>query len=234
MAPPRVNPFHDDVLPPFAGFPKDAFSFFSELRANNTREWFEANKKRYLSVAREPMLMLLGDLRRRLPGIAADLDLDPARAVYRIYRDVRFSKNKTPYKTNIAASFGFAGAHKEKDPGFYIELSDKGVNFGAGLYMPSGDQLRAIRARIDRDENTLRALLREPTFVRCFTELQGVRLRRIPSGYPADHPAADLLRLKQYLLWAPWPAKSALTEDLVDRVESHVRAALPLVRWLRG
>ncbi len=227
-----INPFDLHDAPPFAGFPEDALKFFRQLKKNNTREWFAENKERFESSVKEPMESLLSTLAEGVRSIDPAIVIDPKKSLYRIYRDTRFSKDKTPYKLWIAASFTHAGKNKTNDPGFYFHVSADEVGIGGGLYMPMPDQLRRLRAVLDTRARELRAILAEKTFRARFGELQGETLSRVPQGYDKEHPDADLLKMKQFFCWASLDAKSACSPDLPDLLLKHIAAMHPLVRWL--
>jgi uncharacterized protein (TIGR02453 family) len=228
----HVNPFLQDDMPPFAGFPEDALKFFRALKKNNTREWFAENKARFDANVRGPMESLLAALAVRLQSRVPDLAIEPKKAIYRIYRDTRFSKDKTPYKTWCAASFSLAGQDRKTAPGYYFHFNDKELGIGGGLYAPLPAQLKALRAAIDRDPKPLLATVAEKSFKKLFGELDGEVLARVPQGYDKEHPSADLLRMKQYLCWVTMDPKIILDEDLLAILADHVIAMTPLVRWL--
>ena len=227
-----VNPFEEHILPPFGGFPTDAVKFLKQLKKNNTREWFETNKPRYESSIREPMETLLetlgGLLKQRIP----EIHIDPKKAMYRIYRDIRFSHDKTPYKTWAAASFTFSAMDRKTAPGFYFHFSDSAVGVGGGLYAPDSNQLKNIRKAIDRDPSALRKCMADKKLMKYFGTMQGEQLTRVPKGYPADHPAADLLRLKQFLCWKEDEISLIYEPSFADFLAEHFSAMNPLVRYL--
>jgi len=227
-----VNPFEDSIHPPFAGFPADAVKFLKQLTKNNNRDWFEANKPRYDGAIREPMVSLLetldGLLRHRVP----DLVIDPKKSMYRIYRDVRFSKDKTPYKTWAAASFSFSGHDRKTAPGFYFHFTSTEVGVGGGLYAPDSAQLKNLRKAIDQDATVLRKILAGKTFKKHFGELAGESLIRPPQGFAPDHPAADLLRLKQFLCWKEHDLALIHESAFADFLADHFAAMGPFVRYL--
>ena len=194
-----INPFHEDTLPPFNGFPKDTLRFLRELKKNNNREWFAENKERYESQVKEPMLMLLASLASRMQVRQPDVVLEPKNAMYRIYRDVRFSQDKSPYKVWIAAAFTYRGFDRKNDAAFYFHITPEEFGVGGGLYAPPGDKLKNLRKAIDADPAPLRAILKDKSFRKYFGELEGEELSRVPQGYDKEHPDADLLKKKQFL-----------------------------------
>lgn len=228
----QINPFQEDAAPPFAGFPKDAIRFLRQLKKNNTRDWFVDNKEWFERSLRAPMESLLGGLAERLRSIDPDIVIEPKKSMYRIYRDVRFSADKTPYKTHVAAAFTCRGFDRKTDAAFYFHIADNEVGVGGGLYSPSSDQLKRLRTAIARDAKPLRAILAGKTFKKYFVELQGEELTRVPAGYEKDHPDADLLRLKQFLCWAVLDTDTVFESEFLDTLLLHIRAMAPFIRYL--
>ncbi len=227
-----INPFDQDVHPPFAGFPKDMLRFFRDLKDNNTREWFTENKARYENSVRDPMLALLGDLATRLRTVDADIELEPKKALYRINRDVRFSADKSPYKTNTAAAFTLRGYDRKVDAAFYFHIMPGEVGVGGGLYAPSGDQLKKLRAAIAAKPDELRSIIADKAYKKLFKDLTGDSLTRVPQGYDKEHPDADLLKRKQFLAWAELPVKLLEGPGFADALVEHFAAMAPLIRYL--
>lgn len=228
----KINPFEQDVLPPFDGFPKETMRFLRDLKKNNDRDWFNANKPRYEQHVKEPMQQLLSTLAARMKGVHPEIVLEPKKAMYRIYRDVRFSKDKSPYKTWIAAAFTFQGYDRKHDAAYYFHITPGEVGIGGGLYAPMGDRLKNLRAAIDRDAAALRTIIEEKNYVRMFGGMVGEELQRIPQGYDREHPDADLLRKKQFLCWKELPTSSVHRSDFVDVLVEHFTAMTPFVRYL--
>ncbi len=157
---------------------------------------------------------------------------DPAKALFRINRDVRFSADKAPYKRNFSAALA-PGGRRDSGPVYYIHLQpDSESGYGGGIWMPEAADLKKIRQEIDFNPESLRAVLAAPAFRRWFgpTLLTNDSLKRIPAGYPPDHPDADLLRLKSFTAWHSAPDDSLRVADAVAALSELV----PLVRWLRG
>ncbi len=218
--------------PGFGGFPPEAMPFFRALKKNNTREWFQPRKEIYEEKVRGPMLKLVGALMRRLADFAPDHVGDPNKAIYRIYRDTRFSKNKTPYKTHIAAVFPRCDLQKHGGAGYYFSVSPEEIEVGGGVYMPPPEALRAIRGHLAENHKEFRRIVAAPVVKRFFGEVYGDRLTRVPKGFAPDHPAADLLRLKQYLLFANLDVKLATTPKLYREVAARFKAMTPFLEFL--
>jgi uncharacterized protein (TIGR02453 family) len=216
----------------FGGFPPEAMPFFRALKKNNTREWFQPRKEIYEEKVRGPMLELVCALMRRLADFAPDHVGDPNKAIYRIYRDTRFSKNKTPYKTHIAAVFPRYDLEKHGGAGYYFSVSPEEIEVGGGVYMPPPEGLRAIRGHLAENYKEFRRIVETPIVKRFFGAVYGDRLTRVPKGFPPDHPAADLLRLKQYLLFATLDAKLATTPKLYRELAARFKAMTPFLEFL--
>ena len=216
----------------FPGFPAEGLAFFAALQRNNRREWFQPRKAIFEEQLKQPMRELVGAVNTAMTRFAPDYVTDPDKAIYRIYRDTRFSKDKTPYKDHIAASFSRRG--DKAGAGYYFAVSHKEVAIGGGLYMPEAETLLAIRERLAERHEEFRKLAAAPAVRRLFVEVQGERLTRVPKGYAANHPAADLLRLKQYLLYVELPPDLATTPAVYTEVVKHFRAITPFVEFLNA
>jgi len=216
----------------FAGFPPEALTFLRKLKRNNKREWFQKNKETYDQKVKAPMVELVGALGREMKQFAPEMITDPAKAIYRIYRDTRFSPDKTPYKTHIAAVFTPRGQEKHNCAGLYFHVSTTEVEIAGGVYMPAPDTLRAIREHIAGHHKKLRSIIEAPEFRRLFGELWGERLTRVPKGFAADHPAADLLRYKQMLADVSKPPELAESPKLLATLVATFQGMLPLIRFL--
>ena len=216
----------------FGGFPPEAMPFFRALKKNNTRDWFQPRKEIYEEKVRGPMLELVSALMRRLADFAPDHVGDPNKAVYRIYRDTRFSKNKTPYKTHIAAVFPRWDLEKHGGAGYYFSVSPEEIEVGGGVYMPPPEGLRAIRGHLAENYKEFRRIIKAPAVQRFFGAVYGDRLIRPPKGFAPDHPAADLLRLKQYLLFANLDVKLATSPKLYREVAARFKAMTPFLEFL--
>lgn len=220
-------------LPPFTGFPRKGLDFLRSLKKNNNRPWFQRHKGDYEEYVRFPMQCLIAAIAERMTGIAPEIAFHPRRSIFRIHRDVRFSKDKAPYKTNIAASFEVKGGEGPTEtPGLYVGIEPEGIFAGGGLYMPSGPQLKAIRrAAADRPEDLL-AVVNNRRFRRAFGGIQGEALQRAPLGYPPDHPMIRYLRQKQWYVGREWESDACLSPRFAGQVAGVFRDTMPLIRWL--
>src|SRR5260370_12685613 len=184
----------------FAGFPPEAMTFLRGLKKNNTREWFQPRKEIYEEKVKAPMLELVTALMQRLADFAPDYVADPNKAIYRIYRDTRFSKDKTPYKTHIAAIFKHTHLEKHSGAGFYVSVSPGEIEVGGGVYMPLPEHLRSIRNYMAEHHEEFRRVAAARAVRRLLGDVIGETATRLPKGFSAAHHAEDLLRRQQFLL----------------------------------
>src|SRR5436305_5515767 len=181
---------------------RDTLEFLRDLRANNDRAWFEQNRRRY-DIARGHYEAFITDLIAQFSTFEDLGSISADQCIYRIYRDVRFSPDKTPYKTNLGAVIG-KGGRKTIGRTYYIQIGPEGESMiAAGLYMPSKEELEKMRRSIADDSSKLRKILNKRDFKRYFNGLEGEMLKTAPQGYRKDHPDIDLLRHKQFLASSP-------------------------------
>ncbi len=218
----------------FQGFPPEAVTFYRGLARNNAREWFQPRKPIYDEKVKAPMVELVTALNRAMMDFAPDYVTDAPKAIYRIYRDTRFSPDKTPYKTQIAASFARRGMEKHGAAGYYFAISHKGVDVGGGIYMPLPETLLAVRTHIAERHEEFRRLAASSAVKRMFGAMQGEQLARVPKGFCAEHPAADLLRYKQFLLFTSLEAGIVTTPNLFVELEKRFRAMAPFLEFLNA
>ena len=216
----------------FPGFPPEALTFLRNLKRNNRREWFQPRKEIFETKLKAPMIQLVEAINAELLRFAPDHITDPKKAVYRIYRDTRFSPDKTPYKTHVAAIFPHHGLEKQSSAGFYFHLTAKSVGIAAGSYMPGPDELRAVRAWLAENHKKFRAAARRPQ--KLLGKLEGSAVTRMPKGFLADHPAEDLIRMKQWLYWVELDAKLATSPRLLPELVKRFRAAAPVIAMLNA
>jgi len=218
----------------FPGFPEEGIAFLRALEKHNRREWFQPRKHIYEEKVKQPMLDLVVRLTHSMLDFAPDYVAEPQKAIYRIYRDTRFSKDKTPYKTHIAAIFHRRGLEKHGGGGLYFAVSHKECEVAGGVYMPSPDTLLAIRSHIADNHDDFRLLVRDRGLRRLLGEMHGEQLTRPPKGFCADHPAADLLRYKQFLFYTMLDPALALTPRLEAEVLKRFRAMMPFLEFLNA
>lgn len=202
----------------FTGFPVAALDFYDDLEMDNTKSYWEAHKHIYAESVKAPMSALCAEL---------EPEFGPAK-IFRPYRDVRFAKDKTPYKNHQGAFVGVGPS-----TGYYVEVSPRGVRVGAGFYEASGPRLAAIRAGM-ADEKTGRRLQRLVTaYGGDGWDVGGEQLKTAPRGYAVDHPRIDLLRRKQLFVGRGYGFDAVIhSPDLTERVRSDWRALRPLVEWI--
>jgi uncharacterized protein (TIGR02453 family) len=227
-------PLEETFYPPFAGFPKSGIDFLRKLKKNNNREWFHKHKQEYEEEVKFPMQCLIATLREKMRDAAPDFDFNPKKAIFRIHSDVRFSKNKAPYKTNIAAAFDVRGKKSPTEtPGLYVGIEPGSVFIGGGLYMPMGDQLKAIRKTIVEKPNEFLAVINGTKFKKRFGGIKGEMLSKAPLGFPKDHPMIAHLRHKQFFVGVEWKDESqCYSKKFADTVTDVFTDCMPLVRWL--
>lgn len=209
-----------------------ALKFFRGLARNNDREWFEARREIFEQEIKQPMLAVIGEINDALAGFAPEHVREPRKALFRIYRDTRFSADKRPYKSHLGAWWVRQGLEKTSGAGFYFHVSAKEVIIAAGAYMPTAEQLRAIRRHIDANYEEARAILAARKRRSLMDEWDGEPMKRVPKGFAADSPAAELLKCRKWGVSATLPAELAASPKLVHEVARRFQAAAPLVRFL--
>lgn len=213
-------------------FPPEALTFLRALKRNNNREWFNERKSEYQVSLKAPLEAIVTQLDQDFRAFAPELVASPRVSIFRIYRDTRFSEDKSPYKTNVAAVFPQRGLPRHAGAGLYLEVSPGGTMFGGGIWAPSSAELRAIRAHIAGNLRRFRAIVDSPTFGRIAGPVEGDRLQRMPHGFPHDHPAAEYLKLKQFLAGSEHPAALATTARFYPTLLETFRCLAPFVRFL--
>ena len=219
----------------FEGFPTDFFAFFRELKANNNRVWFEANKQRFRDSVQAPMSAFISAMAPRLKKISKHFVADPrpnGGSMFRIYRDMRFSKDKRPYKENAACHFRHALGRDVHAPGFYMHFAPDGAMFGGGLWMPPPDALTKIRETIASKPQAWKKMLSEKAFAKMFEGVGGEGLSRPPRGFDPDHPFIEDIKRKSFFAMRDEAAKIAASPKLVDEVANTYASASPLVKFL--
>jgi len=229
----RDHPLDSETFPPFGGFPMEGLAFLKKLKRNNNRPWFQKHKSDYEDLVRFPMQSLVASLGEEMRSDAPEIEFNPRRSIFRIYRDVRFSKNKVPYKTNIGAAFPVRGRKgPTESPGLYLHIEPGQIFIGGGVYMPTGPQLKAIRKKIAADPSSFYDVIKDPGFRRMFGGIQGEKLTKAPLGYPKDHPMIEHLRHKQFYVGLILAEQECLKPGFLMKVTKGFRTAMPLVRWL--
>ena len=226
----------------FTGFPSDALRFLRALRRNNRREWFLEQRARYEHSVRAPIVQLVEELDARFARFAPEITGDPKRSPFRIHRDVRFSADKSPYKTHAAAWFfhrdagkGVGGSTPHGGAGFYFHLEPNASLVAGGLWMPPPDALRRIRQALGEDHRAFARIVKSRTVASRFGALnEEAMLRRVPRGFEPEHPAAEWLRHRSFTMSRTLSNDEVQSPNLADTLEQDYRGLLPLVRWLNG
>jgi len=220
----------------FEGFPKDFFAFFRELKSHNERPWFEANKQRFRESVQAPMSAFIAAMEPRLRKVSKNFVADArpnGGSMFRIYRDVRFSKDKRPYKEHAACNFRHAAGRDVHAPSFYMHFGADEVYFGGGMYMPDPQALGRIRDAIVKQPAAWKALKADKTFHKAFGDLGGEDvLTRAPRGYDPAHPLIGDIKRKSFFAVRESDVKLAASARLVDEVAETFRAATPLMKFL--
>jgi uncharacterized protein (TIGR02453 family) len=216
----------------FRGFPPEALKFLRQLKRNNNREWFQAHKEIYELKIKAPMTELVLELGDTIQPLAPELFVEPKRALFRIYRDIRFSTDKSPYKTHVAAMFYPRVIPKNTGACLYFHIEPAEIMIAGGVYVPDSATQRALRQHIAGNWEEFQAITKERGFKKMFGGLQGERLVRLPSGYSADHPAIEVLRQKQFFVSRTEPPELAEDSKLFGRLLALFKAMLPLVQFL--
>jgi len=232
----------------FAGFTPAAIQFLADLAQNNDRAWFAPRKAEYERLLKEPLEQLCVALAGEFAARGLPLQADPKRSPFRIYRDTRFSGDKSPYKTNIAASFPWVeasagaaaagteaaiGVEERHGVGGYVSFRPGEMYVGGGMYMPPKPRIDAFRRAVLDDPGRVRAALEDPGFVAWFGAAHPHEtLKRVPPGYPADHPQADLLRWKDVIFMRRLADEEVCSPDLPVRLAGGFAAAMPVFRFL--
>jgi len=203
---------------------KTTFDFLKELEKNNNREWFEKNKKRY-QASHEEVAEFAETILTELNKFDSIDTVSGKKSLFRIYKDVRFSKDKTPYKTNRSGSYRRAG--EDRRGGYYFSISPGNTMIGGGFYQPNADDLGHIRKQIELDASPLRKVIKSKTFKDYFDELLGEQLKTAPRGYEKDDPNIDLLRYKSFYIMHRFSDKEVLSADFAKKVADGYKKVLP-------
>jgi uncharacterized protein (TIGR02453 family) len=226
----------------FSGFHPAALAFLRALRRHNDRTWFESHRPTYEAEVRGPLAALVEEVDVRLASAAPEIVGDPKRSLFRIHRDVRFSRDKSPYKTHAACWFyhGDAGRGVGRETtahggaGFYFHMEPGRASLGGGIWMPPRPTLARIRERIDEEPASLARVLRAAPLRRYGGLATEARLARMPRGYDPGHPAADLLRHQSFTVGRQLTERELFSPRLADLLARDYARILPLVRWLNG
>lgn len=221
-------------MPPPAPFTPAALTFFRSLARNNDRTWFNKHRQAYEDRVKTPMLDTLAWLNTQFARFAADHVTEPKKAIYRLHRDTRFSKDKTPYKLNVSAMFGHRILLKNYCAGYYFHVSATEAFIGCGVYMPEPEQLKAIRTAISADLPRFKKVISDPKLKKVMGTLQGEKLVRVPKGFDPEDPAADFVRMKQWSFYKELPPKAALEKGFAREVAKAFEACAPFNAYMNN
>ena len=216
----------------FPGFSPQALTFLRNLKRNNRREWFQPRKAEYESLIKLPMLELINCLNEEFARFAPNYVTPPQKATYRIYRDTRFSKDKSPYKTHISAIFPRYTAIKREGAVFYFHFTEKDLLVFGGVWMPEREELLAYRSLLQERHAEFQSILSDKKLRRVVGQLQGEQLSRMPKGFPTDHPAESLLRHKQWYLEAILEPGLLTSPRLLLELAKHFAVMAPMIEFL--
>ena len=216
--------------------------FLRGLAAHNNKPWFEARRDEYEAAVKAPMQALIEEMDVRLARFAPEIVGDPKRSMFRIYRDIRFSADKSPYKTHASCWFyhrdGSRGVGREAEgggAGFYFQIAPGESFTGGGMWMPPKDALATIREAIADHPKTFEKLARDPRLKRRFGGLDDEgQLKRVPRGYAPDHPAAEWLKFQSFVSGRRLTDRQAVGRKLIELLVADFTVLLPLVRWING
>jgi len=215
-------------------FTPKLFRFMKDLAANNDRDWFNANKPRFQSDVRDPLLQFISDFAPKIRRVTDQIVADPrpnGGSMFRIYRDTRFSKDKSPYKIHAAAQFRHASGKDVHAPGYYLHLQPGSVFMGAGVWHPDGKFLANIREAIVADPTAWKRITRGKTLTGTFTR-EGETLKRAPRGFDPEHPLVDDLKRKDHILVANFTQKAVCEPGFIDEFAGLCKKASPFMKFL--
>ena len=223
-------------------FSTATLTFLRGLKRHNDRTWFEAHRPEYEAVVQQPMRHLIEEMDVRLARLAPEIVGDPKRSMFRIYRDIRFSADKSPYKTQASCWFyhrdGSRAVGREAaggGAGFYFQIAPGDSFLGGGMWMPAREALGALREAIAEDSKRFTKIATDRRVVRRFGGLsEETVLRRVPRGFAPDHPAARWLKFQSFVMGRALTDAQAVSARLPALLEADFRLMLPLVRWING
>lgn len=215
-----------------AWFSPDFNRFFIDLAPNNNKEWFDANRKRYEQSVKEPFEAFVSEVIKRVAKVDPKVAITPREAIFRINRDVRFSRDKAPYKSRMSAVVAAGGRKDHSTGGIYFELGPENVAFYGGQYMPDKEQLQLLREHIAANLAQFKKLRTAKAFVDRFEEIQGEKNKVVPKEFKAALAMEPLIANKQFYFMAELPPKTVTDPKLVDILVEHYRAMKPMNDFL--
>lgn len=216
-----------------AWFKKEFIAFFKELEMNNHTEWFHENKKRYQQFVKDPFHDFVAEIISRVQKVDPEVAIQPKEAIFRINRDIRFSKDKTPYKTTVSAVVSPGGRKSLNTPGAYFELSTRGVQYYGGAYYMEKDHLQRARTIIAKDPGGFRKIINDKKFVQTFGEVQGDKNKRIPKEFEIVAAREPLIYNKSFYFGAKLDASIILSDNLADEIFNLFLIGMPFNMFFR-
>lgn len=214
-------------------FTPDFIEFFIELSRNNHKEWFDENRKRYEKSIKKPFAHFVGDLIERLKELDPEIEIEPKDAIFRINKDIRFSKDKSPYKLTSSAIVSPSGKKNKEVPGLYIELGPEDVKIYGGVYALSKENLSDLRYHIAANAETFEKLLSEKEFVKKYGQIQGEKNKRLPQGLLEAAEKQPLLYNKSFYFFTKLPPESILSKDFLEEVVDYFKVGQPISQFIR-
>ncbi len=227
----------NDVSVLFEGFSPLTIDFLIDLKNNNNRDWFNANKDIYLNELKGKALTLINEMQYAFLSDGLPFNADMKKSLFRIYRDIRFSKDKTPYKTHLGIFFPYKADSTQHKPieatGLYLHIEPNMCFIAGGLHRPQPAQLKNIRNSINGNYQQFKNIINDKFFTNEFTKiLNDESLKRVPRGFPKEHPAADLLKLKGYSLIYSFPCDIIFSRSLISLIIKKAKAMSPFLEFL--
>ncbi len=214
-------------------FEQDFLEFFKELAANNHKEWFDENRKRYEKTVKKPFGEFVKDLIDSIAAVDPLIQIQPKDAIFRINRDIRFSPDKSPYKLNVSAIISPRGRKDHSDPGLYIDFGPEKVMVGGGAYFIPSDKLAALRKYIAHNLERFKTVTEDPVFLKHYKEIKGEEHKRLPKELKEASESQPLLFKKQLYYMAELPPGTVLKGTLLDTIMDYYRASIPVKEFLK-
>jgi len=215
-----------------AYFSNETIAFLKQLEKNNNRDWFNAHKQDYLDHVKNPFETFIGDLIEAMSVHFESLPITPKDAIFRIYRDVRFSKDKSPYKTKISALVSPGGRKNRTMPGIYLEFSPNDMRIYSGLYALETKELYNLRSHISHNLKAFDELIHNDAFVKEFGEIRGEKNKRIPQEFEDDAQHQPLMYNKQFYFFTSWPKETILKDNVIEKITETYLIAKPISDFL--
>lgn len=212
-------------------FTKDFIQFFDELKNNNSKEWFDLNRTRYEEQVKKPFDRLISDLLKEVNLLSPEINLPHGKCIFRINRDIRFSKDKTLYKTNRSAFISRFGTKNKSYPGMYFEINTEGVNIFGGLYMLDAKQVQSVREEIMDYHDQFKKVIGDQKFKKTMGQVMGEKAKRLPAEFNEVAEKEPLMWNKNWYVRKTIPVESILKDDFLQILVDHYNVLLPYNRF---